>query len=104
MNKEPCRIRIAPASDIAVVIREAVADGTCVEVYAGDETYQVEVKPMGTPKSAQSLRRLAHEMAGALATVDIADWHSGTAAEQWVDELRKADTFPAEPPLGMSAR
>ena len=102
MIREPRRINVAPDSEIAVVMREAAANGTGLEVQTGEETYQAAVTSATTDQRARRLRQLAHELAGSLATVDIPGWQSSESAERWVDELRQADIFPLEPPSGTS--
>ena len=56
-----------------------------------------ELEP-GPAWQSLPFRRLAHQLAGSLADVDIPGWESSEAAERWVETLREADRFPFDPP------
>jgi len=98
MEHELRRISVTPESELALLIKETVASGQPLVVDTGDESYRLEVSPASEPAGRPSLRHLAHRLAGSLAHAEIPGWESSEAVEEWVENLRQADTYPLTAP------
>jgi hypothetical protein len=82
------RIAVAPHSEIARLLHDAVAAGEALEVDAGDTVYRLaDSVPVDAPIH-RDLQHLAHRLAGSLADVNIPGWESSESAEWWVANLR----------------
>jgi hypothetical protein len=99
MQKETTTIDISDIPDLLRLAEEVQTTRTPRLLKRGDEEVAM-LTPLGPAADAPTprLRDLANRLAGSLAEVDIPGWESSEAAEHWVEELRKADTFPLAPP------
>jgi hypothetical protein len=98
MDKQHSRLSVAPDSECARLMRDAVAAGGAIEVDTGDEVYHLEINRAAELAGQKRRRELAHRLAGSLAAVDISGWETSEAAENWVADLRRTDMYPLDPP------
>jgi hypothetical protein len=94
MAREPRRISIAPSSELAVLIKEAVQNGGTVVFSTGEASYRADFAPAADLTEYSDLRTIAHRMAGSLAGANVPGWESSEQAEVWVEKLRQADASP----------
>ncbi len=99
MQKETDSVDITNIPDLLRLAEEVRATKQPRLLKRGDE--EVAILTPVTRSSTAANRRLLESfdrMAGSLATVDIPGWESSEAAERWVEEQRKGDMFPFDPP------
>src|SRR5437868_6722347 len=99
MQKENQSIDITNIPDLLRLAEEVQATKKPRLLKRGDEGVAM-LTPLepAAPMARSQFRDLAHRLAGSLADVDIPGWETSEAAERWVEELRRGDMFPFEPP------
>jgi hypothetical protein len=95
MQKGTVCVDISDIPDLLQLAEEVRTTRTPRLLKRGDEEVAM-LTPIGPAPATLNapLLKLFDRMAGSLADVDIPGWESSEAAEQWVEELRKADAFP----------
>ena len=99
MQKDVKTVDITALPDVLSLAEEVRSTRTPRLLKRGDDPVALltPLEPVAAG-SRPGLRDMAHRLAGSLADVDIPGWETNEAAERWVEELRRADNFPFEPP------
>jgi hypothetical protein len=99
MQKETRSVDISHIPDLLSLAEEVKSTRTSRVLKRGNEAVAMltPVEPSATSTSPR-VRELAHRLAGSLADVETPGWESSEAAEKWVEDSRKGDLFPFEPP------
>jgi hypothetical protein len=99
MHRENKTFDISNFPDLLNIAEEVKTTRTSWVLKRGNELVAM-LTPMEptAPSANPRLRELAQRLAGSLADVETPGWESSEAAEKWVENSRKGDLFPFEPP------